>query len=770
MGSREDDNTLLEPCAAENTGRPTPCCHLASRPATLILVRVDVMLDRLPPVTYELSLSEPAGEPWQVTRIWVAESLNRPYRAVIDAATEAENHDTDSLLGCSATLTFTRGESNTRAVYGLVTRVDFLGYQDHQLMVRLHVAPALELLRQRVNSRIWQARSVQDILGDVLESALGDYERSFDLASIRRGTSSRDYCVQYRESDFDFVSRLLEAEGISYEFVHDTEAGAETLTLRDANDQYTELANIDGTSDVPIIASNPDEAHVESIQMFEWSKQLSPTAALRRDFDWRTPRQPLSATAAGTDERGRERRVFSHGRRRLSTDDLAQQSGDLQLASRLTTQLVHGRSNVSAMRPGLRFKIHGHDRPDLEREYLITEVVHTGSESQIADAQASGYTNEFECVPIDAIVRPQSVTPQPREYGSQTAIVVGPEGEEIHTDEHGRVQVQFYWQEQPSYLADASCWVRCSQSWAGMSWGAQFIPRIGMEVVVEFLEGNPDRPLVTGCVYNAEFTPPFALPEHKTQSGWKTNSSPGGGGANELRFEDAAGSEEIYIHGQKDWTIEIENDNAQTIGHDERLEVGHDRTHNVGHDERFEIGNDQTGQIGNNHSLSVGGNQQSVIGAERTDTIGLNAIETVGASKTVMVGQMLTQTVGTSMATIVAETSTLGIGGDSVVTVGENASESVVGDKTVEAANITFKLKGQSTYETGKDMGFVSGKKITVKGDKEVIVESDKKMTFKCGDASITLSSDGKIMIKGKDVTVKGSGNVVVKGQKFAGN
>jgi type VI secretion system secreted protein VgrG len=736
------------------------------------------MPDRLPPLTYELSLSEAEGDPWQVTRIWVAESLNQPYRAVIDAASAAENPETDSLVGCNATLKLVRGESVTRAVCGLVARVDFLGYQDHHLMVRLHVVPAFELLRQGTNSRIWQEQSVQDIVGEVLQTGLGDHDRKHDVGSIERGTSSRDYCVQYRESDFDFVSRLLQAEGISYEFLHDADAGAETLTFRDANDQYTELANVDGTSDVPIIASNPGEADVESIQVFEWSKLLTSTAVLQRDYDWHTPKQLLSATAAGTDARSRERRVFRHGTRRYIADDLAQQAGDLQRASGLAGQVVHGSGNVSAMRPGLRFKVQGHDRPDLEREYLITGVVHTGSESQIADGSTAGYSNQFECVPVDAIVRPEPVTPQPREYGPQTAIVVGPDGEEIHTDEHGRVQVQFYWQENPSYLADASCWVRCSQSWAGMSWGAQFIPRIGMEVVVEFLEGNPDRPLVTGCVYNAEFTPPFALPDNKTQSGWRTNSSPGGGGSNELRFEDAAGDEEIYIHGQKDWTIEIEHDKTQTIGHDESLEVGNDRKKKVDHDESFEIGHDQTGQIANNQTLSVGANQQSVIGADRVDTIGANAIETVGASKTIVVGQMLAQTIGASMAVIIAEAATVGIGGDSVVTVGENASESVVGDKTVEAQNISITLKEKSVYETGKDMGFVSGKKysvqagdkITVKGDKEVIVEAAKKMTFKCGDASITLSSDGKIMIKGGDVTVKGSGNVVVKGQKVAGN
>ncbi|MCA9702220.1 MAG: hypothetical protein KC431_32155, partial [Myxococcales bacterium] len=203
-------------------------------------------------MTYEFALSEDSGAPWEVTRIWAAEALNRSYRAVIDAASEAENPDTDSLLGANATLKFHRGDTETRSLCGVVSRIDFLGYQDHLLMVRFHVIPALELLRQRIDSRIWQEQSAQDLLAEVLGAGLGDYDRSYDPGSDSRGTSPRDYCVQYRGSDFAFASRLLEAEGISYEFVHDGDAGVEVLTLRDSNEQYGELANVDGGAEVPI--------------------------------------------------------------------------------------------------------------------------------------------------------------------------------------------------------------------------------------------------------------------------------------------------------------------------------------------------------------------------------------------------------------------------------------------------------------------------------------------------------------------------------------
>jgi type VI secretion system secreted protein VgrG len=408
--------------------------------------------------------------------------------------------------------------------------------------------------------------------------------------------------------------------------------------------------------------------------------------------------------------------------------------------------------------------VHGHELLEPEQEYIITRVSHRGAEADFASAGAAAeaYANTFECVPFETELRPAVVTPKPREFGSQTAIVVGPESEEIHTDEFGRIQVQFYWEEHPGYAADASCWVRCSQSWAGLGWGAQFIPRIGMEVVVEFLEGNPDRPLVSGCVYNAEYLPPFSLPEHKTQSGWRTESTPGGAGSNELRFEDAAGDEEIYLHGQKDWSIAIENDKDQRVGHDESLDVGNDRGRKVGHDERFEIGNDQSGRVGQNKSLIVVGNQLESIGLSRTETIGVSAMQTVGAAKSVIVGAMMDQQIGADLTTSVGKNHTLTISGE--------ASETVAGNKSVASNQLEVRSADDMTLISGKCLNVEVTDRIAITGKEKLQVDAAEQMVFTCGDASITLKKDGTIQIKGKDVTVKGSGNVVIKGQQVAEN
>jgi type VI secretion system secreted protein VgrG len=726
--------------------------------------RTETTMPRLPPPAYELSLSKDHGLPWRVMRVELSEALNQPYCARVEAVTESEAPQIESMLGCSATLSQSRGPEHSRDLCGLVSRIDFLGYEGLGLYLRFHIVPALELLRQRVDSRIWQDASVQEIVADVLDGAFADFERSFNLDALSRGRQPRDYCVQYRESDFAFVSRLLEEEGISYEFIHDAEAMREVMTLRDSNEQYAKLVNLDDTNEIPVVVSNPGEIDVESIQVFEWSTQLTSTAVLRRDFDWMTPRQLVSASVDEADARGRTRRVFDHGRRRFIVDDLDERARDLHQARGLAARVVHGRSNVTAMRPGLRFVLASHPHHEFEGEYLITEVVHSGAEAETSSdaGTPTPYTNHFVCVPFAAEFRPERRTPEPREYGAQTAIVTGPRDEEIHTDEHGRIKVQFYWQAEASYDESSSCWIRCSQSWAGVGWGTQFIPRIGMEVVVEFLEGNPDRPLVTGCVYNAEHPPPFALPEHKSQSGWRSDSTPGGGGSNELRFEDAAGNEEIYLHGEKDWTIAIENDKRQQIGRDESLTVGNDRSKTIRGSERFEIAREQVGVIAQNQTLSVAMNQQVVVGLSRTDAVGVALNESVGGAKTVRIGAALSEAVGGAKQTSVSGDLSLDVGGDS--------SERVAGDLNIEATNATMHTSEDASFSTQKSFLVEATERISLHAEDEVIVEATKQMTFKCGDASIVLKEDGKVLIKGSDIKIKGSGSVSIKGQNMAGN
>ncbi|NJL73516.1 MAG: type VI secretion system tip protein VgrG, partial [Candidatus Competibacteraceae bacterium] len=414
-------------------------------------------------------------------------------------------------------------------------------------------------------------------------------------------------------------------------------------------------------------------------------------------------------SSGGADQRNRTRRIYLHEDRRYIHDELGERVTDAIEAVRVGNELLEGRSNISSLAPGLRFSLIDAS-PELEREYLVLRTHHELSDD------GTVYTNTFICIPYDVTYRPTQHTPKPRVHGPHTATVVG--DDEIHTDEFGRIQVQFHWEERPSYAANASCWIRCAQSWSGPGWGAQFIPRRDMEVVVEFLEGNPDRPLVTGCVYNGVNEFPFVVPQHKTQSGWRTRSTPESEGYNMLRFEDAVGQEEIHIHGQKDWTIVIENDKDQQVRHDETLHVYNDRTKTVGHNERETIVQNRWINVGLTHTENIGVNMAL--------NVGVNQTETIGVARTLTVGQFLTTTVGKDMN----------------VTVVENLSEGV-GD--CKSASV------------GVDSSVTVGK--------EYSINVGEKFSLVCGKSSIVMDKDGLITIRGVTIDSETSANTEIKGK-----
>lgn len=744
-------------------------------------------MSRLPAPELQISFDQAGDASWQVVALHVDESINELYEARIEIETETLDSDLTELLGATCELLVQRGEHPPRPFYGVVARVDDLGHTDHHAFARVIVVPAFALARQRVNTRIWQDRAVQEIVSEVLDASLSEYDRSVDMGHLRRGAAPRDYCVQYGESDYDFVCRLLEEEGITWHFTHEGERGHELLTLRDDNRDYVKYANVDESANLPIISHNPEEAEVESIQQFVWTRQLRPTSVALSEFDPGSPGRVSAGEQAGTDARGRARRVYAHVHARTGSAALEQRVGDLEQALRADGSLAEASSNATMLRVGQRVQIEG--AAGTPSEWIVIGIEHTYAGEP---GQARMYGNDLRCVPADVPLRPIQRRPKPRVYGPQTATVVG--GGEIDADAQGRIQVQFHWQENPQFAAGASCRIRCAQSWAGPGWGTQFIPRVGMEVVVEFLDGNPDRPLVTGCVYNGGNEPPFALPGNSTQSGWRSNSSPGGGGSNELRFEDAAGAEQIYLHGQKDWAIEIKHDKSQTIGHDEQHEVGNDRQKVVGANEREAIGANKTISVGSDHaeaiganmSLQVGANQSVTIGADqivavagsRSETVGANATEMVTQVKSVTVGGMLATIVGAAMNTSVGAASLEEVAGIKAVTVGGSSGESVVGGKSVDAASISHSARkdmsetagGNFTLSSGKNMQVTCEGELGIVGKKKGLIELSDDLTIKVGKASITLQKSGKISIEGVEIDVKGKKEITLKAKKVNQN
>ena len=742
-------------------------------------------MSRLPPVQIRISFAEASDTEWVATSFDLVEAIDGPYKARIDIETEQLSADVGELLGSTAELCMQRGELAPRHVYGVVAQVETLGQTDHRLRARVTLVSAFSLARQRTNSRIWQDRSVQDIVREVLAASLDEYERSVDLGHLQRGAQKRDYCVQYRETDFDFVCRLLAESGISWFFVHDADRGHEVLTLCDANEHYPRHGGVDGTSTLQIIAHNPDEADVESLQTFEWKRALTSTTVALAGHDPASPGTVAAEESGDPDARGRVRRVYDHGQRRAEGAELGVRASDREQALRRRGSFAKCVSNASAARVGHVFGLEGQTHEGTPGEWLVVHIKHS------FDAIAGVYRNELRCIPSTVVVRPLELS-KPRIWGPQTATVVG--GGEIDVDAQGRIQVQFHWQEQPSFSAGASCRVRCAQSWAGAGWGAQFIPRVGMEVVVEFLEGNPDRPIVTGCVYNGGSEPPFSLPGNSTQSGWRSNSSPGGGGSNELRFEDAAGSEQIFVHGQKDWVEQIRNDASTEVGRNQVLGVGNDRETSVGHDHREQVGNDQVVAIGHDHieavgaavrltvgtthSVAVGASQDITIAHDRSETIGSNATQLVAKVKTVTVGGALATIVGGAMNTSVGAACTEEVGGIKMIAVGASSSESVVGGKTVDASSIAHNARKDMSFSSGANTGIDVGKDLRVEvagalamhGKKSGLIECDQDLTIKVGKASITLKKDGTIVLDGVDVTVNGKKAITLKSKKVNQN
>jgi len=351
--------------------------------------------------------------------------------------------------------------------------------------------------------------------------------------------------------------------------------------------------------------------------------------------------------------------------------------------------------------------------------------------------------------------RPPCVTPEPVVQGPQTALVVGPSGEEIHTDEHGRIKVQFHWDRKGKKDQDSSCWMRVGQLWASSGWGSMWIPRIGMEVIVDFLEGDPDQPIVTGCVYNGANKPPYALPGEKTKSTIKSNSSKGGGGSNEMRFEDKKGSEEIYIHAQKDRNLVIEHDETKKVGNDRTKDVGHNQTITIGNDEKTEVKHDRTETVGNNETITINANRTETVQKEETITINGGRTENVAKDESITIGGGRTENVSKDESITISGGRTENVSKDESITISGGRTESVAKDESVS-------IDGARKLSIGKDDSQSIGKKLTISAGDEI--------TLTCGSATINMKKSGDITIDGKKITITGSGDVIIKGSKILQN
>lgn len=688
---------------------------------------------KLPSNTSLFNFNVAGGPELRVARFSGREGMSQLYNYQLELASPDLEINFADVVGRAANLTILAGEV-PRVVHGHLARFEELEIGSDLAIYRATLVPWVSRLLHRRDCRIFQNLAVPDIIAKALEEAGLPSDRF--LLEIREDHPKREYVVQYRESDWSFLARLMEEEGIFYYFDHHPDEHILVMS-----DSATVHSRIPGAPGIPYLPLRGMVADQEFIASFRSGREMRAGKVTLRDYNFKKPAMNLETEIQGPSYS--ELEVYDYpGLYEEPTPGTARAKTRLE-EQQASVQTSRGDSACARLTPGSLFSLERHPRSDFNREYLIVDIEQSGYQPQVleqeATAEASEYSNNFSCIPSDVPFRPARKTPKPVVRGIQTAIVVGPSGEEVYTDEHGRVKVQFHWDRRGKSDQDSSCWIRVSQLWAGQAWGAMWIPRIGHEVVVDFLEGDPDRPLITGRVYHGTNVPPYELPAEKTKSTIKSSSSPGGDGSNELRFEDASGSEEIYLHGQKDWTIRIENDKDQAIGHDEYLSVDNNRDKTVGVDQSETIGSNKTIRVGQNHTESIGQNMVLTVGMTKTEVVGINSSETVGAMKELTTGSDYLITVGANMTETIAKNRS--------TTVDGSRTEEVTGPASTHAKRVLIEAKDEIVLRTGEAL-------IVMK---------------KNGDITIEAGGVFKVISK-KDTTVRASGNVVLKGQKISKN
>jgi type VI secretion system secreted protein VgrG len=563
------------------------------------------------------------------------EGLSRLFSYELEMYSEKPDIKPADLIGKSVTWAIQAEGTESRYFNGVVSRLSTgpRGLRDYYLY-RAEVVPWLWFLTRTHDCKIFQNKSVPDIIKSVF-SDLGFNDFELNLNATH---SPWDYCVQYRETDFNFVSRLMEHEGIFYFFRHAN--GKHTLVLADNKGAY------DTCQEEKVVYTEGTRA-TGTISSWEEQYEFRAGKWTQTDYNFESPSTNLqTSTNTLIDQPGASNyELFDYpGEYDVKGD------GDALTKLRMEEEeagysTVTGSGECCMLSPGAKFTLEATaGDPAGGKSFVVASIHHSASES-IFDTDVPGdYQNTFTCLPATVSFRPPRLTPKPVVAGPQTAVVVGPSGEEIYTDKYGRVKVQFFWDRVGQKDEKSSCWIRVAQLWAGKQWGAMFIPRIGQEVVVDFLEGDPDRPLITGRVYNADQMPPYSLPDNMTQSGVKSRSTKNGGSDdfNELRFEDKKDSEEVYFHAQKDFNRVVENNDTLKVGSpqaddgSQTIEIYKDRTETV------KTGNEKVtvAQGNRNVEISMGNEALSIKMGNQTTKLDLGASSTEAMqSITLTVGQ-----------------------------------------------------------------------------------------------------------------------------------
>lgn len=644
--------------------------------------------------------------------------------------------------------------AGSREISGLITKSRIVQAEGRSILYELTLRPWLWLATRTSDFKIFQSQSIVDIIDSVLS------EYAFPVEKRLAGDYPVcEYQVQYGESDFTFLQRLMQEWGIYWYFEH--KDNKHCLVICDHIGAHTPFSS-QAYHTLALYASNSkiDEEHLDH---FDAAEQLTSGAWVTGDFDFTKPTADLTAIS-------KYPRETSHAKGEVYEwpgDYTQAADGDAMTRIRMEEQRAngaraHGSGNIRAVVPGCTFRLSNHPHEAANVEYLILNArLSIEDVAEESGVQECKHRVEFDAQPVSEPFRPARTVPKPHTHGPQTATVSGPSGQEIWTDKYGRVKVQFHWDRYGASDENSSCWVRVSQPWAGSNFGAIHIPRIGQEVLVDFLNGDPDLPMITGRVYNAVNMPPWALPDNASQSGILTRSTKGGSEAtaNALRFEDKKGEEEVWVHAEKNQRIEVENDESHW--------VGNDRSKTVDRDEEVQIGRDRTENVTRNETITIGKNRVKSVGIHETDVIGANWNIAVGALKAEVVGAACTQEVGTYKQCAVAEHFDTSVGAEKTTSVGTNNALSVGEDQSIRVGkNHTMIVGEEHSLAVGKSSGISVEENVSVSAGKEMLFDAGELFQITCGESSLVMDKKGNITLKGKDITFESSGELYLKSDK----
>ncbi|MET3914240.1 type VI secretion system secreted protein VgrG [Variovorax sp. OAS795] len=795
---------------------------------------------------FRIESDSPTNGELMFWRIVGHEALARPSTYELTVLSKNRALDAKDILGRAFDVVIgfqdAEGGLHERHCQGHAVRFERTGHVGRHFEYRIGLRSWFWLLTKRSNSRILQDKKVLEVLDAVFEDSPIKRFKKTKADNVIGTHNPRRYCVQHQESDYQFLSRLLEDEGIYYWFdAHDAPG---TMHLSDASDIAHDKLPVEGT--LRHVAGDASEARHNEISRWVSARQFDTGKYASQDSDFKAIKKKLEAAGGEPDKHElAEFEAFEYAGGYFSgadADDKGKLRGEEIGARRqrhwaLTTwpDVAAGRSftfqddpdgtrdgdyiiaacTFVASHPG--YESLTHDLPSATperalREALADDAVNAEAlpalEALIADAPALRTgpqgTSAFllTAIPVDVPFHPPRLTPRVVMPGPQSAIVVGPAGEEIHADDFGRVKVHFHWDRYDKSDEKSTCWVRVSQPWAGKGWGGYFIPRIGQEVIVDFLNGDPDRPIIVGRVYNDDQPIPFGS---HTQSGFRTRSTPKGSASNcnEFRFEDKKGSEQVYLHAEKNQDIEVENDETHWVGHDRAKTIDHDETTHVKHDRTETVDNNETitvhGQrtetvdknetitihqnrtetVDLNETISIGQNRSITVGASETATVALQRTHSVGINETITVGAAQEITVGAMQAVTVGASQTINVGANQSVTIGADQTESIGANRVVKVgAKLAVNVGSDASMTVGAGRSASIDKDDSFSVGKKFVVDAGDEISLTTGSASIVMKKDGSITIRGKDiliegsgsVNVKASGNVVVKGSKITHN